>query len=217
MKLSHSYSAIKLFENCPLRYYRQRVTKEVKDEDNEYTLYGSRVHKALENKLAKDETLPKEMERYTPLCDAITRSAVGGELLVEHQLTLNSNLEPTDWFAQDAWLRSVLDVLVIKGNRAIVLDWKTGKRNPDFFQLQIFAAQVFKFYPDVTTVDTSLVWLKDMAQDKETFTRDQANELWQEILGRIKRIHVAQDRDNWPAKPSGLCKFCPCRFDCKYF
>lgn len=215
--LTHSYSAIKLFENCPLRYYRQRVTKEVKDEDNEYTLYGSRIHKALENKLAKQEDLPRDMQKYEPLCGAITRAAVGGDLLVEHQMTLNGNLEPTSWFAKDAWLRSVLDVLVVKNDRAIVLDWKTGKRRPDFFQMQIFAAQVFKVYPDVTTVDTSLVWLQTMAQDQERFERKDANLLWRDILGRIKRIELAAENDTWTAKPSGLCKFCPCRHDCKYF
>jgi ATP-dependent exoDNAse (exonuclease V) beta subunit len=215
--LTHSYSAIKLFENCPLRYYRQRVTKEVKDEDNEYTLYGSRIHKALENKLAKQEDLPKDMQKYEPLCDAITRAAVGGDLLVEYQMTLNGNLEPTGWFAKDAWLRSVLDVLVVKNDRAIVLDWKTGKRRPDFFQMQIFAAQVFKVYPDVTTVDTSLVWLQTMAQDQERFERKDANLLWRDILGRIKRIELAAENDTWTAKPSGLCKFCPCRHDCEYF
>jgi hypothetical protein len=29
MALSHSFSALKLYENCPLRYYEQRIKKSV--------------------------------------------------------------------------------------------------------------------------------------------------------------------------------------------
>ena len=44
MRLSHSYSSIKLFENCPLRYYRQRIKKEVVDEGGEASKHGERIH-----------------------------------------------------------------------------------------------------------------------------------------------------------------------------
>ena len=48
MRLNHSYSAFKQFDNCPLRYYRQRVLKDIKDEMGEAGLEGDRQHKALE-------------------------------------------------------------------------------------------------------------------------------------------------------------------------
>jgi hypothetical protein len=142
--------------------------------------------------------------------------AEGGELLVEKELVLNDNLTPTGWWDADAWIRSKLDVLVIKGNHAVVMDWKTGKRKPDFFQMQMFAVQVFKHYPEVQHVKTSLVWLKDMSMDSEKYTRLDANPLWAEIMKRIQRIHTSLEHDNWPAKPSGLCRFCPARHDCDY-
>jgi len=47
MKLSHSYSAIKLYENCPLRYFRQRIVKDVVDEGGEASKYGERIHEYL--------------------------------------------------------------------------------------------------------------------------------------------------------------------------
>ena len=49
MKLSHSYSSIKMYENCPKRYEYQRVTKEVVDTGSEATKFGERVHADLEN------------------------------------------------------------------------------------------------------------------------------------------------------------------------
>ena len=94
------------------------------------------------------------------------------------------------------------------------MDWKTGKRNADQFQMQLFAAQVFQHFPDVQTVRTSLVWLKTMEMDTETYYRAQMNELWADTMKRIQRIYKSLEHDNWPMKPSGLCRFCPARHDC---
>jgi RecB family exonuclease len=213
MKLSHSYSAIKLYENCPYRYYRQRIAKDIVDEGGEASKYGERVHSFLETRL-KGADLPQEVAAYEPLCRSVEALAKNGELHVEKELVLNDNLTPTGWWDSDAWLRSKLDVLVINGADAVVMDWKTGKRNADFFQMQIFAAQVLKHFPDVQRVKTSLVWLKDMTLDTEKYGRSDAPELWAEIMKRIQRIHTSYEHGSWVARPSGLCRFCPARHDC---
>ena len=215
MRLSHSYSSIKLFENCPLRYYRQRITKDVVDEGGEASKYGERIHAFLENRL-KGSGLDAEIAQYEPLCLSVEKLARQGELYIEKELVLTDNLTATGWWDADAWLRSKLDVLVIVGDEAVVMDWKTGKRNADQFQMQMFAAQVFKHYPDVQRVKTSLVWLKTMEMDTNTYKRSSMNAIWAEIMKRIQRIHSSLEHDNWPAKPSGLCRYCPCRHDCDY-
>lgn len=215
MRLSHSYSSIKLFENCPLRYYRQRIKKDVVDEGGEASKHGERIHAFLENRL-KGSGLDAEVKQYEPLCASVEKLARQGTLHIEHELVLTENLTPTGWWEPDAWLRSKLDVLVIVGNDAVVMDWKTGKRNADQFQMQLFAAQVFKHFPEVQRVKTSLVWLKTMEMDTNQYNRIDMNAIWAEVMKRIQRIHDAYDHGNWPARPSGLCRFCPCRHDCDY-
>lgn len=215
MRLSHSYSSIKLFENCPLRYYRQRITKEVVDEGGEASRYGERIHAFLEKRL-KGADIEQEVAQYEPLCASVERLARQGELFIEHELVLTENLTPTGWWDADAWLRSKLDVLVIVGADAVVMDWKTGKRNADQFQMQMFAAQVFKHFPGAQRVKTSLVWLKTMEMDTNSYAREDANAIWAEIMKRIQRIHDAYEHGNWSARPSGLCRYCPCRHDCDY-
>lgn len=214
MTLAHSYSAIKMYENCPYRYYRQRVVKDIVDEGGEASRYGERIHKYLEDRLQSAAVLPQEIARYEVLCQSIERAAAGGQLLVENELCLNEQLQPTGWWDADAWLRSKLDVLVIKGADAVVMDWKTGKRRPDFFQMQIFAAQVFKHFPEVQRVKSTLIWLKDMKLDSENYTRLGANELWLNLMSKVRRIYQSLEHDNWPARPSGLCRYCPARHDC---
>lgn len=215
-QLSHSYSSLKMFENCPKNYFHQRIEKSVKDSGNAVTAYGERVHKALELSLGENAELTKETTRYAALCDSIKLLAKGGVLTVEEEMTLNAKLEPTGWWDSDAWLRSKIDVLVRKGPKAVMFDWKTGKRRPDFDQLEMFAAQVFKHYPEVQEIKTTFVWLKEMKMDSETFTREQEPALWRKILTKVTRVEGALEHDNWPAKPSGLCNWCPCKNFCEF-
>lgn len=216
-KLSHSYSSIKLFENCPLRYYEQRIAKSIKDEGGEASIHGDRVHKALEAKLKRQGELPEDMAEYAPLVEAVTKLVGNGVLEIEKEMTINRNMRETGWWDADAWLRSKLDILVIKDDElALVMDWKTGKRRVDFFQLKLFAAQVFLRYPEVQRVKTTLIWLKTKEFDTETYNRDEAKLLWQEVLGRIARIESADKYNNWPAKPSGLCPYCPLFRTCAF-
>lgn len=217
IRLAHSYSSLKQFENCPQRYYRQRIIKDVKDEGGEASKYGERIHEMLERRLRDNDELPQEAARYEALCKGVEKLAEGGELFVEKEMVLNANHEPTGWWDADAWLRSKLDVLVIKGADAVVMDWKTGKRKPDFFQMEIFAGQVFKHFPDIQRVKTTLVWLKDMKLDSETYTRvADSMGIWGGIVSATSRIEQALHFDNWPARPSGLCGWCPAQSTCKW-
>jgi len=214
--LSHSYSSLKLFDNCPKRYYHERIARDVKAESGEASLHGERIHKFLEQRLKREADLPQEVEKYEALCNAVERQSGDGQLMLEQELTLNEKLKPTTWFAPDAWLRSKLDVLIVKKETATVMDWKTGKRRPDKFQLRLFAAQVFLHYEDVKKINTSFVWLPDSAMDKETYTRDNLTELLTDVLIRTRRVEQAVKHETWPAKPSGLCRFCPCNKFCEF-
>ena len=141
---------------------------------------------------------------------------MGGTLQVEQKLTLNENLTPTTWWEKDAWLRSILDVLIVFEDKAIVMDWKTGKRRPDFAQLEMFALQVFSHFPNIKKVQSTFVWLKDMALDSHTYTRLDAEDMWVKLLSKTERINQSVANNNWPPRPSGLCRFCPAKNICEY-
>lgn len=215
MKLTHSFSSIKMYMNCPLRYYHQRVKKAVSDPGSEATHYGERIHKFLEDRLKTNTELPQEAAHYEGITSAILKG-MKGELLVEQELTLNEELKPTGWFDEDAWLRTKIDVLVLNQTKAKVLDWKTGKRKPDFDQLELYALQIFAHYPEVERVSVGFVWLKDKAMDRDEYVRQDAAALWEKLLTQIKRIEKSLETDVWPARPSGLCRFCPARHLCEF-
>ena len=216
MNLSHSYSSLKLYENCPYRYYHQRIAKTVVDKGGEASQHGERVHKHLEDRLRDKVDLPHELKHIEPLVNSFENLSAGGDMFAELEMTLTKDLTPTSWWGADAWMRSKLDVYIVKNNKSVVADWKTGKRRPDFFQLELFALQVFAHYQEVQSVTSSFVWIKDMAMDKQTFTRNDTPRLWDKVLGKVQRIEQSVTYENWPAKPSGLCMYCPCRNFCEY-
>lgn len=216
VRLTHSYSSMKQFENCPKRYYHQRIEKSVKDEGGEASRHGEQVHKALEDNVRDNTPLPPALRKYESVCAVVKEKSLGGEIVPEMEMTLNEQLKPTGWWDSDAWIRSKLDVLITKGDKAVVLDWKTGKRRPDPFQLELFSLQVFAHYEHIDKVYSSFVWLPDQTTDMVIHYRNEAANLWEETMTRIKRIEDAQKHDNWPAKPSGLCNYCPCKSFCEY-
>jgi len=215
-ELTHSYSSIKMYEQCPKRYMHQRINKDVVDKGSDATIYGERVHKQLEDRLSIGTPLPKESIKHEQVCTTIESLTKKADLYLEQKLCLNANLTPTGWYESDAWLRSILDVLIIKDNKAIVMDWKTGKRNPDFTQLELFSLQVFKHYPKIEEVRTSFIWLKEGKTDSETFTLKDTKVMWADLLSRIERINQSYESGKFPARPSGLCRYCPAQKLCEY-
>lgn len=214
IQLTHSYSALKLFENCPKRYYHQRIAREVTDEKGEASLHGERVHKSLENNLLGKEELPVELQEFTPVCDKLKESK--GELTPEKKLALDADLRPSHWFAKETWLRAQIDVLVVDNDKATVIDWKTGKRRPDAFQLEFSAMMVFTHQPTINEINAGFFWIPDKKLDPYKYKREEYDRLLNNVLSKINRVEEALDHNVWPAKPSGLCNYCPCKSFCSY-
>lgn len=209
-----SYSALGSFETCPFRHMRTKVRKDVKDPPGEAALWGQRVHKALEDRIRDGKELPPSLASYEGYAAKFANAP--GTVLAEQQIALTADFKPTSWFAKDVWLRAVLDVSVLNGSKALIADWKTGKRKPDNDQLELFAGVIFKTEPQIETASTGFVWLQEKKMDRETFTRDDGPRIWANFLPRVARLERAHETDTWDKKPSGLCRaHCPVR-DCEH-
>lgn len=216
--LRHSYSALKQYENCPKRYYLQRITKAVKDVGGEASLHGERVHKNFEERIRDKTPLPDALAEHEPTVAALEAMAEarGATLEAEVEMTINARYQPTGWWADDAWLRAKLDVLMCAGDAAMILDWKTGKRRPDFTQMDLFALMIFLTRSEVQRVVTSFYWLPERASDKHVYTRDEEGALIVKLTTMVGRVEKSLREERWPAKPSGLCRYCPARTICEF-
>lgn len=212
MKVAWSHSAVELFRQCPRRYFETRVAKSVKDEfKGPKADWGTAVHKAMERRVRLGVALPSNMSQYEKVAGKL--ADMQGTLLTEQQLAINEQHEPVEWFAKNVWCRAIIDFCAIHpaGDKAMVLDYKTGKRKEDDGQLALCAAMIFDHYPEVDTVVSGFVWMGERAAfDKVTFKRKYADRLWGLYTPDVDRIEHAMDAGRWPEKPSGLCNgWCP--------
>lgn len=217
--ISLSYSRLSTFEQCPAKFDYLYISKSVMDAGSEASEYGNRVHEVLElyGKGELDEsTLSLEgkqtLQRWGHLVDKINNR--NGEKLYEFQMAVNKRMEPCDWFSPDAYIRSIADVLVVDGDTAICLDYKTGKVKDNPTQLQLFAAMVFWHYPEVKTVKTSFIWLKFDEVTNAIYQRKHLDSLWNGLKPRFDDVIDTVELGVFEARPSGLCPWCAAQDIC---
>jgi predicted RecB family nuclease len=122
------------------------------------------------------------LDQWGDLVDMVL--AKKGDKYFEHQMAVNRQLQPVDWFAKDVWIRSIADVLVVNGDTAYCIDYKTGKVKENPTQLQLFAAMVMWQFPEVNTVKTSFVWLRFNETTNSVYERRFLDPLWRALKPR---------------------------------
>lgn len=214
-----SFSRLSTFENCQAQFDYLYVSKRVQNQSNEASEYGNRVHEVLEHKgkgTLNEDALSLEgkqtLERWGPLVDKIISRS--GDKYFEYQMAVNRQLQPVDWFAKDVWIRSIADVLVVDGDKAYCLDYKTGKVKDNPTQLQLFAAMVMWQFPQVNTVKTSFIWLKFDETTNATYERRFLDSLWSTLEPRFDKVQEIIDLGVFKARPSGLCPWCAAKDIC---
>jgi RecB family exonuclease len=223
-----SFSRLSTFEQCPAQFDYLYVSKRVQSTSNEAADYGDRVHKVLEaygnaigqGQAAKEAAVALEdtdearstLKQWGGVVEKIM--ARPGKKLFEHQMSVNQQLQPVEWFAKDVWIRSIADVLVIDGDTAYCLDYKTGKVKDNPTQLQLFAAMVMWHFPEVKTVKTSFVWLRFNEMTNAKYERRFLGALWRGLEPRFGKVQEVIDLGVFNTKPSGLCPWCPAKAIC---
>ncbi len=209
-----SYSRLSTFEQCPQKFDYLYVTRNVKDPGSDASRYGNRVHKSLEDygRTGDPAALTIETRDFKPLVDSIRR--MPGQKYYELQMAVNHDCEPCDWKADDVWIRSIADVLVVNGKRAFCGDYKTGKIRDNPMQLQLFACMVFYLFPDVEEVKTSFLWLLHDFSTPATYKRRHVELMWKNLSSRFTAVQDAVDLGLFITKPSPLCGWCPAKDFC---
>lgn len=209
-----SYSGLKEYVNCPRQYYEVKVAKNFTKRPTQQMLYGTAVHKALEDYVGEGKPLEKNYERYQPMLDALL--TIEGERLPEYRMAINTELEPCTWGAEDYWVRGIVDLLVLGGDTAYIVDYKTGSaKYPDVNQLKLMSLMTYAHFPKVEHIKAGLLFVAHNTFINEVYHRDQSEDLWKDFLPDLERLKLSYDNDKWPENPTPLCGWCPvttCQF-----
>ena len=209
-----SYSQLKNFETCAKRYYHYNVEKDVVEPETPQLASGHALHAHFEARLLKGTPLPLGYGMYEAMLAKIV--AAPGQLYGEQKLAINEQFGPCTFFARDVWLRTVADAAVIKGERATVFDWKTGKPSDDDTQLKLNIATLFAHDPGLQRVRAACVFLGYQQVTTVELLREDMPEVWAEILPRVRAMAKARREKEYPPKPSGLCKRYCAVISCQY-
>ncbi len=209
-----SYSGLKDYVNCPRQYYEVKVAKNFTKRPTQQMLYGTAVHKALEDYVGEGKPLEKNYERYQPMLDALL--TIEGERLPEYRMAINTELEPCTWGAEDYWVRGIVDLLVLGGDTAYIVDYKTGSaKYPDVNQLKLMSLMTYAHFPNVEHIKAGLLFVAHNTFINEVYHRDQSEDMWKDFLPDLERLKLSYDNDKWPENPTPLCGWCPvtsCQF-----
>ena len=205
-----------LFQQCPRKYHRLRIVKDIVEPPQDHLIYGSAVHKAAEEYLRDGTPIPEKFAYIQSKIEPF--KSLPGTLYCEHEMGVTRNLEPCAFRDKDVWFRGIADLLIINGDKARIADWKTSKssRYADRKQLELLALLVFKHFPEVKSVSSGLVFL--VADDLVTakFSRDEQEPTWQKWLGEAHLLDEAYKNDVWNPRPNFTCRgWCPVS-DCEH-
>ena len=214
VKYTWSYSSIGLFKQCPQKYYRIRIKKDIVEPESDAMRYGTEVHKAAEDYIKEGTPIPAKFGFMQKPLD--TLKSKDGEKMCEFKMGLTKNLTPCGFFDADVWWRGIADLIVKEDDRAWVVDYKTGKSSKyaDTKQLELMALAIFKHFPDIKKVKSGLLFV--IANDfvKADFHQREESVLWRPWLDDTQRLEKSIELDVWNPRPNFSCKsWCPVK-DC---
>lgn len=221
-----SYSRLKNFNTCPSRYNHYDVLKDVVEEKSEALTYGDEVHAAMAKRISRGTPLPPALEGFEPHAAKVLEGSLHNpnvRVLVERKYAIRKDYTPCGYFDKDVWYRAVADALRLQGAVALLVDWKTGgqpnnerKVREIIPQLWLACAAVFAHHPEVNAMVAKFVWLDHHAETTLKIYRHQMKDFWDHILPEVAKLQEAHLTNNFPPKPSGLCRdFCGVQ-SCEY-
>jgi CRISPR/Cas system-associated exonuclease Cas4 (RecB family) len=205
-----SYSHIKAFETCPKQFYHSKHLNEYPFVETEAVKYGKEMHTAAELYIRDDEPLPKRFEYLRSPLEALKRKS--GKKFTELKLGVTHDITPCTYFSKDIWLRGVVDLLIIDGNKAWVIDYKSSKKSEyaEKDQLELMALLVFASYTEVEEIYGGLMFPRINQMVKSKYYKKDKAKLWSEWINRNNKMKEAYKLNKWATKPSGLCRaYCP--------
>lgn len=203
-----SFSSLKDFINCPKQYYHTKVAKDFTKKTTQQMLYGTEVHKACEDYVRNGTPLLKNYERFKPQLDALL--GIRGTKYCEHEMALTKDQTPCDFESDTRWVRGVVDLLIVDGDSAYIVDYKTGNNKyPDPKQLKLMALMTYEHFPEVQSIKAGLLFVLHNTFITEEYTRKDRFKLWDNFLPDLKRLEVAYDNNVWFPKAGSLCGWCP--------
>ncbi len=212
MKLpKYSYTFLSTYEICPSQAFHRYVLKSIPFQETTQMKWGSEVHSALEKRVRDKAPLPVQMAKYEIY--AATLEPLKPE--VEMKLGIKRDGTPCAFFDDDVWLRGKADIAAKSGQAALLMDYKTGRKREDPYELELQGLMLQAAWPEVERITGHYVWLQDgvVGRAHDVSNVSETLECIQEKADEIEHCHKTGE---WRTKSGPLCGWCPvtsCNFN----
>lgn len=215
-----SYSTYNNFQRCPHRVYREKVLRDPRPElvipegKTEHPMErGSRVHEAAELYMKEGLELIPELERFRENFETMRELQNCEDVIfcIEEDWAYREDWQPTGWHSEDCWLRMKVDMLMIRNDEAILIDYKTGRRHGNeishMTQAQLYQLGTFIRYPELEHVTVEF-WYTDIGELTQADFRRGFGMQFQPLF--TQKGQQVTNAINFDPKPSAFaCKYCP--------
>jgi len=203
-----SFSSLKEYINCPKKYQEVRILKNYKFIDTPQTIYGKEVHEALELYVRDGKPLAKNYMRFKKMVDALI--AIPGVKYPEYKMALTKKMEQCDFDDENRWVRGIADLVIVDGDQAYIIDYKTGSNKyPDPKQLRLMALMAFVCFPKVNKIKAGLLFCMKNSFVQESYTREDIHKSWKSFQTPLDRLTNSYTFNTWTPNPTPLCGWCP--------
>lgn len=210
---SWSFSRLNEYLSCPFKAKLKFITK-LKEPESPAFAHGNAIHSNIEQYIlgAVDKIGFKLSAQALNIIDEARSSFRAGIAETEASWNFRKNWTETVWNDWNGcFLRVKIDFFAKKNGVVEIRDWKTGKYR-DFTieeykkQLKLYALATFKKYPDVDTVEASLVFVEfDGHVESLGVARSEMHTI--EALF-MKDVETMMNDKVFEPKPSFKCKWC---------
>jgi len=205
--MAHSYSAVKLYEQCPARYKFNRIDR-LPEPSGPAAERGTMIHSEIEEAIKGGlGLLSQEVIYLSPKISEWKDLKAASEL----KFAIDSDWNPVEYTSDTAMFRGIIDLYVEKDDVSTVLDFKTGKDRDYSDQVMVYASVILASKPHIQTVKLVIEFI-DLKKSTEyaAVTRQQLNEM---KVSLVDRLNTLKGDKIFAPNPSFLCKWCHYRKD----
>tara|TARA_R110002074_G_scaffold228372_1_gene400109 strand:- start:77 stop:826 length:750 start_codon:yes stop_codon:yes gene_type:complete len=206
-----SYSALKVYEECPYRTYISRV-KGIKEPSGTAADRGTKIHQYAEDYVnGTAGEMAKELFKFKDQFEELRQGFIDAKVELEGEWGFDLDWKTVGWMQKETWARIKLDALVQEDETsARVIDYKTGKKWGNELahgqQGLLYAIGTFFRYPDLQYVQTEFWYLDHGETTKKQYTREQAMQFAPGFHRRA--IKMTTETEFAPTPNSNSCRWC---------
>lgn len=206
-----SYSLTNEFVNCPHKAYHRFIAKDIPFIKTDEMVYGDEIHKALEKRLAQGKALGPDnrtLNKAYKYC--LTLNDIGNlnyPIRVEYFIGMRIDASPCAWDDDKVWFRGKADVAAIVPAQGWLIDWKTGNKREDPFELECQAMLLHAHHPNVASWVGEYFWFKENYPYGLRHTLDPM-QTYQKVARIYGEMAECWKRDEWPKRKNPLCPWC---------